>query len=450
MKILYVEDEEIKRTTVVRFLTRHGHLATGVETAEAGLAFLTKNPCELLLSDVRLPGMDGTELLRRVNQLYPGITVLMVTAYATVDLAVEIMRQGAYDFLTKPFSNDALLIKLERIAAVRQRDAENIELRRALRQAGGLPELIGSSNAIRHVSTLINTVAHGNSTVLILGESGTGKEVVARALHHASGRTEGEFVAFGCAALPSGLVESELFGHERGAFTGATERRLGRFELADKGTLFLDDVDAMPLEVQAKLLRVLEERQVERVGSSSKLDLDVRVVASARPEIRDQVARGQFRQDLYYRLNVIPIPLPPLRERPLDIEPLIQHFLQQIRRERPCTLRVFSEPALQRLQSLRWPGNVRELRNLVERMSWLSDNEVAGVEHLPEDYRTAAAPSPSVDVTQCSLADYIERGERSYFDWALKQSNGNLSLAARLLGIPRTTLRDRLKALGNL
>ncbi|HLG19949.1 MAG TPA: sigma-54 dependent transcriptional regulator [Bdellovibrionota bacterium] len=453
MRVLYVEDEEIKRTTVVHFLNRNGDEATGVETAEEALIFLSKNCCDVLVSDVRLPGMGGTELLRHVRAEYPDLTVLIVTAYATIDLAVEVMRDGAYDFITKPFKNDALLLKLQRIAKFRSRQQENLELRRALDLVGALPDLVGGSPEMRRIGNLIRTVAPGPSTVLVLGESGTGKELVARALHQASRRNQAHFVAFNCAALPPNLVESELFGHEKGAFTGAVERHKGRFERADGGTLFLDDVDAMPIEAQAKLLRVLEEHEIERVGSSSSVHLDVRVVASSNPRLRENVTTGRFREDLFFRLNVIPILLPPLRERTEDIEPLVRHFIEQQRAQRDRALRSFSAEALSQLKRCPWPGNVRELKNLVERLCWLHRNEVVELEDLPEEYIHVTSPngsesqSPAIDVTRKSFKDFVEEAERAYFSWAMEKSNGNLSKAARLLRIPRSTLHDRLNAL---
>ncbi len=450
MRILYVEDEAIKRETVVRFLSRHGHEASGVETAEEALALVRNNPFEILITDVRLPGMDGTELLRRIRQDYPRITVLVVTAFATIDLAVQVMRDGAFDFLTKPFRNDVLQLKLQRIADFRGRGEENAELRRALGVAGLHPGLIGESAPMRQVADLIRTVAPGPSTVLILGESGTGKELVARAIHDASGRPADRFVAFSCAALPTTLAESELFGHEKGAFTGAFERRHGRFERAQRGTLFLDDIDAMPLEAQSKLLRVLEEKRLERVGSSDGIDLDVRVVASARPDLKDRVAAGAFREDLYFRLNVIPIVLPPLRERGEDLTVLLEHFVQQQRDNRDCAVRSFSEAAIAALHRHSWPGNVRELRNLVERLCWVHPHAVVDLDDLPPEVRGPNAATPDtdlIDVTRTSFRELTKRVERAYFSWALEKSDGNLSEAARLLDIPRSTLRDRLRAL---
>ena len=448
MRILYVEDEEIKRTTVVRSLARADHAVTGVETAEEALAWLSSNPCDVLVADVRLPGMEGTELLSRVRRQHPDVTVLMVTAYATVDLAVEVMRQGAYDFLTKPFKNDALLLKLERIAKFRRRTQEIWELRHTPSAPPDLPGILGHCAGMRRVVELIHAVGPGPSTVLILGESGTGKERVARALHARSGRPDGPFVAFNCAALPANLVESELFGHEKGAFTGATERRRGRFEVAQGGTLFLDDVDAMPLAVQAKLLRVIEERTLERVGSTEPIQVDVRIVASARPDLRERVDAGEFRSDLYFRLNVIPIMLPPLRERREDIELLLQYFIEEQKARRACAIERFSPAAIDCLRAHPWPGNVRELRNLVERLAWVSRDPVVDVGALPAEYVCSAAPAPlKLDVERVVFRDFIERAERAYFTWALRQTSGNLSQAARLLQIPRSTLHDRLRAL---
>ncbi|HEY7726719.1 MAG TPA: sigma-54 dependent transcriptional regulator [Anaeromyxobacteraceae bacterium] len=448
MRILYVEDEEIKRTTVVRFLARHGHDTTGLETAEEALAWLSSNPCDVLIADVRLPGMEGTELLSLVRKAHPDVTVFMVTGYATVDLAVEVMRQGAYDFLTKPFKNEVLLLKLERIAKFKRRTQENWELRHGPGASQDLPGILAHGAAMRGVVELIRAVGPSPSTVLVLGESGTGKERVARALHAQSTRPDGPFVAFNCAALPSELVESELFGHEKGAFTGAAERRLGRFEVARGGTLFLDDVDAMPIAVQAKLLRVIEERTLERVGSTQSVEVDVRLVASARPDLRARVDAGAFRSDLYFRLNVIPIALPPLRERPEDIELLLQYFIEDQRARRSCKIERFSAAAVACLRAYRWPGNVRELRNLVERLAWVSLDPVVDVGGLPAEYVVPPSSDPiAIDVEGVVFRDFVERAERAYFTWALRQTGGNLSQAARLLQIPRSTLHDRLRAL---
>jgi len=450
-KILIVDDEPLKRSILEDELSEAGYVvATAANPLEAE-PLLAKDSFDVILTDLRMPGQDGLAFLGELKQRWPRQAVIVMTAYGTVETAVEAMKLGAFDFLQKPFSTEELLLKLDMLFRYEQLASENEELRRQLAPQLEQTRLVGNSEATRTVLARIHAVAGSDTTVLIDGESGTGKELAARMIHSTSWRASGPFVAVSCAALPEGLVEAELFGHEVGAFTGATRQRIGRIELAHGGTLFLDDVEDIPLEVQVKLLRVLQERSLERVGGEQVIRVNIRVIAATKRSLPAMVAAGQFRADLFYRLNVIPLHLPPLRERREDIELLVEHFLEKATIKLNRGQMSISREALAGLCAYSWPGNVRELEHLVERMVALSTADRLDVNDVPE----LAPPETPVDVVRLSLenrvsinlAELLAVVESRVVQWALNRTGGNLVRAAEMLGLPRSTLQYKVMKL---
>ncbi len=453
VNILIVEDNQTMRDGMARVARKLGHNVTSVGDAETALTELGDKPCDLLISDYKLPDKNGLELLKAVKELWPEIEVLLITAFGTIELAVAAMQEGAADFVTKPFSPEELSIKLkllvERIREKRELRrvvAENRYLRDEIEVRFNCGEIIGDSPVMQTVYRTIEKVARGDSSVIIYGESGTGKELVARAIHKASPRRGQAFVRVHCGALAEGVLESELFGHERGAFTSAVKRRKGRFELADKGTIFLDEIGDVPPATQIKLLRVLQERQFERVGGEETLHVDVRVIAATNKNLREEIAAGRFREDLYYRLHIIPIELPPLRERKEDIALLTKHFMQQIRAELHLPDLTLTEDAQAKLLQYDWPGNVREFENIIERAAVLCDQGVIRAADLP----FAGTGSASVDLPADSLDlnRSLETVERQLIEKALAITNGVKTEAARLLGIKTSALYYKLEKYG--
>lgn len=453
-RLLIVDDEPIKRQVMAEELEASGYqVRVAVNPLEAE-PLLQKEYFDVVVTDLRMPGEDGLSFLRRLRQERPEQAVIVMTAFGTVDSAVEAMRLGAYDYLQKPFSTEELMLKLDRLLRAEGLREENEALRRQLRCPRSETRLVGRSQAIRSVLAQVHAVSNTDTTVLVEGESGTGKELVARLVHETSHRREGPFVAVNCAALPGELVEAELFGHEAGAFTGAVRRRLGRFELAHGGTLFIDDVDDIPPQVQVKLLRVLEQRTFERVGSERSIRVNIRLVAAAKRNLSALVASGAFRDDLFYRLNVVPIYLPPLRDRREDIPALVEHFLEQaaLRANKPHIS--ISPQVLERLCRYGWPGNVRELRHLIERLVTMVASDRIEVSDLPtlEEPQPASAPV-SVHLSSCERLDLqrtLQEVEDRILRWALLKAQGNLARAAELLGIPRSTLQYKVaKAYGS-
>ncbi|MFH1070179.1 MAG: sigma-54 dependent transcriptional regulator [Candidatus Glassbacteria bacterium] len=461
--VLVVEDNQTMREGVEITLRRLGlDVSLAGESAYA-LELLGARHFDLVVTDYKLPGKDGLELFRAARQLQPGIDTVLITAFGSVDLAVEAMKAGVADFLTKPFSPDELTVKVQKVleartAAIESRRlaAENELLRTAVEDAGGAGSLVGESTAMREVFSLIEQVAPTDSSVLITGESGTGKELVARAIHERSLRRDRPFVKVACAALSESLLESELFGHEKGAFTGSVKTRRGRFELADGGTLFLDEIGEVSPTVQVKLLRVLQEREFERVGGEQTVSVNVRLVSATNRDLRAQVEKGAFREDLYYRLHVVPIHLPPLRERAGDIEILARHLADKLCRRMNRAGRGFSAEALGLLRSHRWPGNVRELENIIERALVLG----RGDRILPEDFpaldRAAGGPPPTPAAMELpaggtiDLASTLAEAEKKLIRQALERSGGNKSRAARLLGLKNSVLHYKLEKYGLL
>ena len=450
--LLIVDDEGALREAIAERLADHGFVVEQAASGEQALQRLAEFAFDILITDLRLPGIDGRQVMEAALERYPEIIAIVITGYGTVKDAVEAIKQGAADFITKPFQFDALLHVLRSALEQRRLKSENAYLRSQLENRYRIDGLVGKSRVMRDLFQLLETVAATSSTVLITGETGTGKELVARAIHHNSPRRANRFVAINCSAIPETLLEAELFGHVRGAFTGAVGTRQGRLEQAHKGTLFLDEVGTMSGALQAKLLRVLQEREFERVGDSHTIKIDVRVIAATHSDLMKMVADGTFREDLFYRLNVIPVQLPPLRERREDIPLLVQHFLQKLGPDSGRPNVTISQEALRRLMAYPWPGNVRQLENAVERALAFSHSRpqldvqdlAPEVQNLPAavDSQETWFPDEGVD-----FEAYIDGVELSLIRRSLERTQGNKRQAAKLLNLKRTTLIEKLKRL---
>jgi DNA-binding NtrC family response regulator len=444
VRVLLAEDEETIAITLRDALVDVGHEVFHAENTEQALALLENEPPDVVLTDIRMPGAGGMEVLKRAIELDESRPVVLMTGFGTVEQAVEAMRIGAVNYIQKPFRNEAVVNMVERFSRERRLTAENERLREQLRglTAERPGEMVGASPAMRQVFGRITTVAPTDATVLIEGESGTGKERVARALHERSQRAEKAFVAISCAALPESLLEAELFGHEKGAFTDAHRDRKGRFELADGGTLFLDDIDDMPLSVQVKFLRVLQERSYERLGSEETRSCDVRVVSATKRSLRDMVREKSFREDLFYRINVVPVRLPPLREREGDVALLVQHMLTRYGKDRAYRI---SESTMHALERYPWPGNVRELENAVQRAIALAGpaSELKRDVLLPVDGRWRGATETAEEVR--SLREVLRDCEVAHIRHALELTGGHKTQTAELLGISRKALWEKLR-----
>lgn len=446
MRILLAEDEPTIAVTLSDDLTDAGHEVIHAADTAAALAVLQQDqdPVEVVITDVRMPGEGGMLVLERSMERDPHRPVLLITGYATVDHAVEAMRSGAVDYIQKPFRNEAIVRRVETLARVQSLEAENAALRKELGSSRGFEGVVGHSDAMAQVFERVRTVAPTDATVLIQGESGTGKERIALALHAESSRAEGPFVAISCGALPESLLEAELFGHEKGAFTDAKKERRGRFELATGGTLFLDDIDDMPLPTQVKLLRVLQERRFERLGGEQTIDVDIRVVVATKVGLRELVREGGFREDLFYRVNVVPVMLPPLRERTGDIPHLVEFLVGRHGGTRKYTL---SRAALGMLERYPWPGNVRELENAVQRAMALAgtSTELRAEDLLPQDPRWRGAVEVPEPVQP--LKAVLRATEAAHIQRALELTGGHRSQTAELLGISRKVLWEKIKDL---
>jgi two-component system response regulator HydG len=442
--ILVVEDDPTGRETLAEGVAEMGYRSLAAADAPTALRLLENEPVELVLTDLRMPGMDGLELLQAIRRHDAQIFVILVTAYASIQNAVEAMKLGAFSYVQKPINLDEIAVQVQKALKARDLAVENVALRQRLHSLGEFPEMVGHSAAMRQVFDLIAQVADSESTVLIRGESGTGKELAANAIHHRSPRADRPFVKVNCSALTETLLESELFGHEEGAFTGATRQKPGRFELADGGSIFLDEISELSAATQAKLLRVLQNFEFERVGGTETLRVDVRVIAATNTDLEARVEEGEFRQDLYYRLNVVPLVMPPLRERREDIPLLVHHFIRRFAERNRREVDEISHEALQTLMQHDWPGNVRELENCIERMVVTSRTRVLDVDDLPPEVLPPAAPSAASFPVGLTMAQVEERAIRE----TLAHTGGNRSEAARVLDIGLRTLHRKIQRYG--
>ncbi len=438
-KILVVDDEEANRVTLDRILRREGWSVIQAPDGRTGLELLREEGADVVVTDFKMPGMTGLELLRAVKAVAPDVEVLVMTAYGTVEVAVEAMKEGAYDFVTKPLRRIELVGSIKKALEKRGLILEIGRLKQQLAEGDGT-HIIGSSPALRQLMEEVDQVAPSDASVLLVGESGTGKSLLARALHERSARRRGRIVTVNCAAIPETLLESELFGHEAGAFTGATGRKEGRFDLARGGTLFLDEITEVPASVQVKLLRVLQEGEYERVGGTRTLAADVRVVAATNRPIETEVAEGRFREDLYYRLNVIQLRVPSLRERPEDVPLLAAHFLTHYSKKNRKSEQALSAEVLDALCGYRWPGNVRELENAIERSVVLSRGDIVRLEQLPPAVRQGQGGR---QVLSFPVATPLKNVERRMIEETLRHTGGDKTLAASLLGITARTIYRR-------
>jgi DNA-binding NtrC family response regulator len=447
-RILVVDDEPEMVENCTRLLRRAGYRMLGTTDAERALALLESERPDLLLTDLKMPGIDGLELMRRAHELDPALPVIVVTAFASIDSAVTAIKAGAFDYLPKTFSADELTVVVERALRQRALGVENQNLRAQLAAALGLENVVGQSPAMAQVFDLVKKAARSEANILILGESGTGKELIARAVHANSPRAGHPFVPVDCASLPENLLESELFGHEKGAFTGAVRTKPGLMETADGGTLFLDEIGELPLSLQSKLLRALQERQIRRVGGTGLVDVNVRVVSATNRNIRDAIGKGEFREELYYRVNVIEIRLPPLRDRAGDVRLLVHVFLKRYGQGR---VTVCDDAAMAALEAYRWPGNVRELQNVIERACALADGDSIHREDLPDHVvhgvRAAAGGQVMAEAQLAAGSLPLKEAkdqwmgvlEASYLRQLLERHHGNISAAAKDAGIDRKT-----------
>jgi DNA-binding NtrC family response regulator len=444
LEVLLVDDEETIRVTLADDLTEAGHRVTAVGDGNEALRLIGARVFDVVVSDVRLPGADGTTLLERVKRQRSDTEVILMTGYGTIESAVQALRAGAYHYVVKPFLNADVVAHVNRIAQMRTLSDDVARLREKAEREG-FGTVIGRSRTMQEVVRTVRTVAKSDASVLIEGESGTGKEVIARAIHDASGRAAGPFVPLSCASLPESLIEAELFGHEAGSFTDAKKQRKGRFELAQGGTLFLDDVDDLKVEVQVKLLRAIETRKIERVGGEKLVDVDIRLLVATKQDLREMVEKGSFREDLFFRLNVVTIKLPPLRDRSEDVPLLVEHFVRAHGGGRPYELK---PEVMDELVKYPWPGNVRELRHAVERAIALAgEGRHLKREHLippSDEFRSGARISTHV----ATLKEMVEDAEKEHIKHVLKLTRGHRAQAAKHLGISRKNLWEKLRDYG--
>ena len=443
-RILVIDDESAIRDSLRMILEYEGYEVQGAATGQDGLTMIDRDQPELVLLDIKMAGMDGLEVLQRLKAAHDALPVVMISGHATVSTAVEATKLGAFDFIEKPLSTERVLVTVRNALDRHRLVDENITLRKAqeLRH-----QLVGDSPGLRATLDAVKRAAPTTATVLITGESGVGKELVARAIHRNSLRARERFVQVNCAAIPDDLIESELFGHEKGSFTGATEKQVGKFEQADRGTIFLDEVGDMSLKTQAKVLRVLQEGEVERLGSARTIKVDVRVIAATNKQLEDEVEKGTFREDLYFRLNVIPIHVPPLRERTDDVAALVRHFLDLSARENNVRPKKVSDQALSVLQRHRWRGNIRELKNTIERLVIMTPGDVVDVGDLPAVMRLdgAGRPPDSETIQAGTLREHKELAERAFLVQKLRETGWNISKTADLIDTPRSNLYKKLE-----
>jgi DNA-binding NtrC family response regulator len=437
VKVLVVDDEAIVRESLRDWLIDVGYQVFTAENGPKALEIIEKERLGIVITDLVMPGMDGIEMMERAKEIQPDIEVIIITAYASIPTAIAAMRKGAYDYIEKPFCPERAELLVKKLAQHQELVVENLSLRQRLEDHYRFENIITKSSKMQRMIELIKVVAKSNATVLITGESGTGKELVARAIHSQSHRQSKPFVAVSCAALPESLLESELFGHEKGSFTGAYARKKGKFEFANGGTLFLDEIGEMSANIQVHLLRVLEEKEFSRVGGNEPIKVDVRVVSATNKDLRKAIEKGEFREDLYYRLNVVPIELPPLRERKEDIPLLARHFLNKFALENKKEVSEFSPEATEFLLGYDWPGNVRELENAIERAAILAKDSLITIADLPqENMSLARSTMPEKNLREVEKEHILD---------VLGETGGNYSEAARLLGITRMTLYKKAR-----
>jgi len=447
-QILILDDEKNYLLLLEAMLSDAGYGVTALDDPETGMAFLDESEVDVVVTDMKMPKMTGQQVLEHVKRNYPYVPVLIMTAFGSIEGAVEAMRLGAFDYITKPFANDELLLTMEKAARFAAAQRENLLLRQSLEDRFMAENIVGRGKAMQRVLEMVAKAAPTRSTVLITGESGTGKELVAKAIHYASPRKNAPFVSVNCMALASGVLESELFGHEKGSFTGAVARKRGRFEMAHEGTIFLDEIGELSGELQVKLLRVIQERKFERVGGSEPIEVDIRILAATNRNLAEAVANGSFREDLFYRLNVVHITMPPLRERREDIPILVAHFLDRYSTENNKKFRGFTPDAMDYLTAYEWPGNVRQLQNVVERCVVLASSELLGVEDLPGEIRDEESQYKSaVDLlpVTINLNETLEKIEAALIRRALARTNFVQVKAAEMLGVSKSLLQYKLK-----
>jgi two-component system, NtrC family, nitrogen regulation response regulator NtrX len=458
-KVLVIDDESAIRDSLKMILEYEEYQFVGAAGGQDGLAAVQRERPDVVLLDIKMPGMDGIEVLKQLHTLDETLPVVMISGHGTTATAVEAVRSGAVDFLDKPLSSERVIVTLQNVLKQTELRTENRDLKIAMESKY---EIVGQSPALRTVLESVTRAAPTNATVLLLGESGVGKELVARTIHRNSARAGQRFVQVNCAAIPEELIESELFGHEKGSFTGATEKQVGKFEQADRGTIFLDEVGDMSQKTQAKVLRVLQEQEVERLGSARTIKVDVRVIAATNKNLEEAIERGEFREDLYFRLNVIPIVVPPLRERREDIPRLVQHFARRTAEEHNLKPKRFDQAALDALQRYRWRGNIRELRNTVERLMIMTPGDVVRTDDLPVDLRNgdahrtvvaeAAATAPksgeAAPAGPATLREFKDAAERAYLVQKLRENAWNISKTAEIIDTPRSNLYKKLEQYG--
>jgi two-component system nitrogen regulation response regulator NtrX len=449
-RILVIDDEAAIRDSLRMTLEYEGYEFIGAATGQEGLALVERDNPDLVLLDVKMPGMDGLEVLDRLRNMNETLPVVVVSGHGTISTAVEATKKGAFDFIEKPFASERVLVSLRNALDQRQLRDENRSLKKEVEVRH---QMVGESQGLKQVMAAVGRAAPTNATVLIQGESGVGKELVARTIHRNSLRSRERFIQVNCAAIPEELIESELFGHEKGSFTGATEKQVGKFEQADRGTIFLDEVGDMSQKTQAKVLRVLQEGEVERLGSARTIKVDVRVIAATNKNLEEEIEKGGFREDLYFRLAVIPIHVPPLRERPEDVPVLVRHYMEYFSRQNNVRPKRISSVALDALSRYRWKGNIRELRNTVERLIIMTGGDTIDLADLPENVRSpsagpAAAKSAGGDAGEAkagTLREFKENAERAFLVGKLRENAWNISKTAEVIGTPRSNLSKKLE-----
>jgi DNA-binding NtrC family response regulator len=445
-KILLVEDDDLSRDSLTRLLKMSAFTVKGAASGKIALSLLTHEQFDIIITDLFLPDSNGIDILKQAKEFSPYTEVILITGHASAETAVKAMKEGAFDYITKPLNFDELSILISKALEKRQLLTENVYLKKQLNNKFGFANIIGNSPPMQKLFSRMKRIAGTDSTVLVLGESGTGKELVAKAIHYNSHRKDRPFITVNCSAIPETLLESELFGHVKGSFTGAIRDKAGKFESATTGTIFLDEIGTMPMHLQTKLLRVLQEQEVERIGSSRTIQLDVRVISATNLNLEEEVRKGTFREDLFYRLNVIPIVLPPLRDRKEDILALVKHFLEKNCSEMKRPLMSISNEALEVLEAYRWPGNVRELENMMERIVTLTDGDRIMTNDIPSHIRDEVLTK--VTEKGVDLVRAVNEIEKRMICDALALTNGVKAKAAAMLNLNRTTLVEKMRRLG--